>query len=141
MFTYSNGALVTDERYDGRTSVIELPDLSGTVIAAINVSSLRESDTGDYECRVTYGAGDGSQSTQSTPPQSLSSPLPSLTPPLLSSTVPPSITVSTDVGDAGDGVRFVRLDVQGKPSKNRRIFLGGVGGPKRAWDPTFCSCL
>lgn len=99
VFTYLDGTLTTDERYDGRTNIVERPEFSGSV--TINVSSLRESDTGDYKCSV-LNSGDGLRSSYS--PSSLQPTLPPL-PPSLSST-PSSIDIS-------DGVHF-RLDIQGR---------------------------
>lgn len=111
VFTCSDGRLTTDERYDGRASIVEPPEFSDTISTTINVSSLRESDTGDYECHVIYSGGD-LQSTL----------LPSSLPPLLSSqlsTVSTLTSVSEDIGDGHNssdghyiGARF-RLVVQG----------------------------
>lgn len=104
MFTWSDGTLSTDERYDGRTSIVELDTSSGGVAAtvAVNVSSLRESDTGDYECRITYGRL--LQSTSSSPPPLSSLPLPQST----------TVTVVDDFKTDIDGGVLLRLDVQGE---------------------------
>lgn len=91
VFTCSDGSLTTDERYDGRTSIVEPPEFSDTVSTIINVSSLRESDTGDYECHVIYSGGDLQPSSS---PSSLS-PLPSLQ----SSTVSILTSASADISD------------------------------------------
>lgn len=91
MFTCSDGRLTMDERYDGRTSIVEPPEFSDTVSTTINVSSLRESDTGDYECHVVYSGGDLQPSSS---PSSLS--------PLLSprpSTVSTLTSTSEDISD------------------------------------------
>lgn len=106
VFTCSEGTLTTDERYDGRTTVVEPPEFSDVVSIAINVSSLRESDTGDYECHVTY-SGDAGLLQQSP----LQPPLPTLSSPR-SSTDSTMNAVDNDMGDTA-GVRF-RLDVQGE---------------------------
>ncbi|XP_025418737.1 protein borderless isoform X2 [Sipha flava] len=103
VFTSSNGALTTDERYDGRTSIVESSEFSGIVATAVNVSSLRESDTGDYECHVTYSVG-------IIPQPSTPSLLPSKSSPR-SSTAPSTLTVYGP-GTPSEGVRF-RLNVQG----------------------------
>lgn len=106
VFTCSEGTLTTDERYDGRTTVVEPPEFSDVVSIAINVSSLRESDTGDYECHVTY-SGDAGPLQQS----SLQPPLPTLSSPR-SSTDSTMNAVDNNKGDTA-GLRF-RLDVQGE---------------------------
>ncbi|XP_050053325.1 protein borderless isoform X1 [Aphis gossypii] len=105
VFTCSEGTLTTDERYDGRTTVVEPPEFSDAVYIAINVSSLRESDTGDYECHVTY-SGDAGPLQHS----SSRAPLPTLSSPQ-SSTDSTLNAVDNDMG-ATAGVRF-RLDVEG----------------------------
>lgn len=106
VFTCSEGTLTTDERYDGRTTVVEPPpEFSDAVFIAINVSSLRESDTGDYECHVTY-SGDAGLLQHS----SSRAPLPTLSSPQ-SSTDSTLNAVDNDLG-ATAGVRF-RLDVEG----------------------------
>ncbi|XP_025205628.1 protein borderless-like isoform X2 [Melanaphis sacchari] len=99
------GTLITDERYDGRTTVVEPLDFSDAVYISINVSNLRESDTGDYECRVRYSGDTG-------PLQHFSS-----QPPLTTLSSPQSSTDSTlnavdNDMDATAGVQF-RLDVEG----------------------------
>lgn len=106
VFTCSEGTLTTDERYDGRTTVVEPPEFSDAVYIAINVSSLRESDTGDYECHVTY-SGDAGPLQHS----SSRAPLPTLSSPQ-SSTDSTLNAVDNDMG-ATAGVRF-RLDVEGE---------------------------
>lgn len=85
--------------------MVEPPDYRDVVSIAINVSSLRESDTGDYECHVTY-SGDAGPLQHS----SSRSPLPTLSSPQLI-TDSPLNAVDNDMGTAG--VRF-RLDVEGK---------------------------
>lgn len=105
VFTCSEGTLTTDERYDGRTSLVELPEFSDAVTTAINVSSLRESDTGDYECHVTY-SGDGLLHSSPRPP------LPSSVSPPLSSTDATLNAVDNDMSGTA-GVRL-RLDVKGE---------------------------
>eukprot|EP00102_Acyrthosiphon_pisum_P019068 XP_016656278.1 PREDICTED: uncharacterized protein LOC100573764 [Acyrthosiphon pisum] len=104
VFTCSEGTLTTDERYDGRTTVVEPPEFSDVVSIAINVSSLRESDTGDYECHVTYSGDVGPLQPSSSQP-----PLPTLSLPQ-SSTDSTMNAVDNDMGSTA-GVRF-RLDVQ-----------------------------
>jgi len=106
VFTCSEGTLTTDERYDGRTTVVEPPEFSDVVSIAINVSSLRESDTGDYECHVSYSGDAGPLQPSSSRP-----PLPTLSLPQ-SSTDSTMNAVDNDMGDTA-GVRF-RLDVQGE---------------------------
>jgi len=86
--------------------VVEPPDLSNAVSISINVSSLRESDAGDYECHVTY-SGDAGQLQHS----SSRSPLPTLPSPQ-SITDSPLNIADKDMGGTA-GVRF-RLDVQGE---------------------------
>jgi len=86
--------------------VVEPPDFSNVVSIAINVSSLRESDTGDYECHVTYSGDAGSIQHSSS-----QSPLPTLPSPQ-SITDSPLNAVDTDMGDTAD-VRL-RLEVQGE---------------------------
>jgi len=105
-FTCSEGTLTTDERYDGRATVVEPPEFSDIVSIAINVSSLRESDTGDYECHVTY-SGDAGLLQQSSSRPTLST-LSSQQ----SSTDSTMNAVDNDMGGTA-GVRF-RLDVQGE---------------------------
>lgn len=117
VFTCSDGSLTTDERYDGRTSIVEPPEFSDTVSTTINVSSLRESDTGDYECHVMYNVGDLQPSSPPTSLSPLASPQPS--------TVSTLSSTSEDINDGhytsdghytGDGhyigARF-KLVVQG----------------------------
>jgi len=106
VFTCSEGTLTTDERYDGRTTVVEPPEFSDAIYIAINVSSLRESDTGDYECHVTY-SGDAGPLQHS----SSRAPLPTLSSPQ-SSTDSTLNAVDNDMS-ATAGVRF-RLDVEGE---------------------------
>ncbi|KAL5244572.1 hypothetical protein ACI65C_011982 [Semiaphis heraclei] len=105
VFTCSEGTLTNDERYDGRTTMVEPPDFSNAVSISINVSSLRESDTGDYECHVTYSGDVGPLQHSSS-----RSPLPILSSPQ-SITDSPLNVVDKDMGGTA-GVRF-RLDVQG----------------------------
>lgn len=103
VFTWSDGTLTADERYDGRTNIVERPEFRDNTMVAINVSGLRESDTGVYECHVTYNDNNPSFV------------LSSFAPPLIStSTHATSIAVTTDDG-AADSVRF-RLDVRGESS-------------------------
>lgn len=112
VFTWSDGTLTADERYDGRTSIVERPELRDNTVVAINVSSLRESDTGVYECRVTYREAD----------PSFVSPQPSFAPSLTStSTAATWIAVTTHDG-AADGVRF-RLDVRGEFNRKKNICI------------------
>lgn len=106
VFTCSEGTLTNDERYDGRTTMVEPPDFSNAVSISINVSSLRESDTGDYECHVTYSGDVGPLQHSSS-----RSPLPILSSPQ-SITDSPLNVVDKDMGGTA-GVRF-RLDVQGE---------------------------
>jgi len=87
--------------------VVEPPEFSDVVSIAINVSSLRESDTGDYECHVTYSGDTGLLQPSSSRP-----PLPTLSLPQ-SSTDSTMNAVDNDMGDGTAGVRF-RLDVQGE---------------------------
>jgi len=83
--------------------VVEPPEFSDAVSMSINVSRLRESDTGDYECHVTY-SGDASPVQQS----SSHPPLPTHQ----SSTDSTLNVVDNDMSDPA-GVWF-RLDVQGE---------------------------
>lgn len=97
MFTWSDGALTTDERYDGRTNAVE-PVVSNA-LAIVNVSSLRESDTGNYECHITYGRLPSLSTTPLPPPLSPQS-----------TTVTPVIDFET----YSDDEIWFRLDVQGE---------------------------
>lgn len=111
MFTCSDGTLITDERYDGRASVIEPIEFNGNSavlrrVAAINVSSLRESDTGIYECQVMSADG---KSLQTSPQPLLPLPDGGLQ---QSSTEPMPTAIITDVG-ATSGGRY-KLDVEGE---------------------------
>ncbi|VVC43644.1 Hypothetical protein CINCED_3A024981 [Cinara cedri] len=106
VFTLSGGSLTTDERYEGRTSIVEPPEFSDAIATSINVSSLRESDTGDYECFATHKNRDLQLTASSQRP-----PLPSSQPlSHQSSTASTLSAVGTDIVDAG--VR-IKLDVQG----------------------------
>lgn len=110
VFTWSDDTLTTDERYDGRTSIVEPSDFNSAIVSvAINVSSLRDSDTGDYECYVTYSSNEKLHPLSTTPQTPLSSLQPMQL--LTSTTVSPTTTTVTEISD---GVRF-RLNVQGNP--------------------------
>lgn len=104
VFTCVDDSLTTDERYDGRTTIVERPRGVGGAVtaAAVNVSSLRESDTGRYECQVTY-AGGGARPTVQPPLLPL--------PGIQRSSTARALTAGD--ADADGGVRF-RLEVEGE---------------------------
>lgn len=92
---------VVDERYDGRTTIVDGRPEFG-VVTAINVSSLRESDAGHYRCRATTHGGDDPRPSYGPPP--------TVSPPPNGST---TVLVATPRDeDTDDGARF-RLEVEG----------------------------
>lgn len=53
IFTYNKGVMSSNEPYVGRLNMVELPHARYDIVS-VNLTSIRESDNGWFQCKVTF---------------------------------------------------------------------------------------